>query len=320
VGYFDGKRRPEEECKSLLARYPGLLPEMWVEDAILFAEQQKQYTLLLENALAQRRSIRRKMDDVEDSLNEMMGSLSSQDFLLKNNETLAAHDALMDARREHQQAAAHAAALAAMVKPVQTPTLEDHLTCSEAETEQRLQTLEFERKQLQLRLGQFEGRMDVLGSKEALGQQLSAIDHRIGRLNQYQAALELAQQILQQATTELQRRFAPRISQQAQELFGKLTGGRYERLQLQQDLSISTATGQEVALREIQRRSEGTVDQLYLALRLAVSRELTPSAPLVLDDALVRFDDTRHAAAMQILREEAEAKQVILFTCQSREK
>jgi len=47
---------------------------------------------------------------------------------------------------------------------------------------------------------------------------------------------------------------------------------------------------------------------------------LTPDAPLILDDALVRFDDVRMTAALKILREEAEAKQVILFTCQSREK
>jgi uncharacterized protein YhaN len=66
-------------------------------------------------------------------------------------------------------------------------------------------------------------------------------------------------------------------------------------------------------------RSEGTIDQLYLSLRLAVAKELTPDAPLVLDDALVRFDDVRHAAAMEVLRQEAESKQIILFTCQSRE-
>ena len=62
------------------------------------------------------------------------------------------------------------------------------------------------------------------------------------------------------------------------------------------------------------------MDQLYLALRLAVARELTPQAPLILDDALVRFDDARLAAALGILRREAETKQVILFTCQGREK
>ena len=66
-------------------------------------------------------------------------------------------------------------------------------------------------------------------------------------------------------------------------------------------------------------RSDGTIDQLYLALRLAVAEELTPDAPLVLDDALVRFDDTRMAAALNILRKMAESKQVICFTCQGRE-
>ena len=72
-------------------------------------------------------------------------------------------------------------------------------------------------------------------------------------------------------------------------------------------------------LREAQRRSEGTMDQIYLALRLALSRELNPDVPFILDDALVRFDDVRHAAAMEVLQEEAQNRQIILFTCQSRE-
>jgi uncharacterized protein YhaN len=62
------------------------------------------------------------------------------------------------------------------------------------------------------------------------------------------------------------------------------------------------------------------MDQLYLALRLAVSEELTPEAPLVLDDALVRFDEARLSQAMDILKEAGEHKQVILFTCQGRER
>ena len=99
-----------------------------------------------------------------------------------------------------------------------------------------------------------------------------------------------------------------------------MTGGRYQRLSLRSDLSLESGAQEEVGLRNALWRSDGTVDQLYLALRLAVAEELTPNAPLVLDDALVRFDDTRLAAALQILREEAEQKQVIIFTCQSREK
>jgi uncharacterized protein YhaN len=53
---------------------------------------------------------------------------------------------------------------------------------------------------------------------------------------------------------------------------------------------------------------------------MAVAEELTPDAPLVLDDALVRFDDVRLAEALRILQEVSQKKQIILFTCQSRER
>ena len=46
---------------------------------------------------------------------------------------------------------------------------------------------------------------------------------------------------------------------------------------------------------------------------------LTPDAPLVLDDALVRFDDDRLRRALEVLERSAETKQVLLFTCQKRE-
>ena len=139
-------------------------------------------------------------------------------------------------------------------------------------------------------------------------------------MEQTYTALEYAQNALAAARQELQRRFAPRITKRAQELFTQLTGGRYDRLTLGQDLSVQAGAQNEDTLRSQQWRSDGTIDQLYLALRLAVAQELTPEAPLILDDALVRFDDTRLAAALQILRQESETKQVLLFTCQGREK
>ena len=145
------------------------------------------------------------------------------------------------------------------------------------------------------------------------------MNRRIEQLENIYTALEHAQRALSAATTQLQRRFAPRISKRAQELFTKLTQGRYQRITLGEDLSLNAAAEGEDTLRSSQWRSDGTVDQLYLALRLAVAEELIPDAPLVLDDALVRFDDKRLAVALEVLKEAAENKQVILFTCQSRE-
>jgi len=161
--------------------------------------------------------------------------------------------------------------------------------------------------------------MTVLGQPEVLQQELDGVNRRIEALEQTYAALTLAQDTLAQAAGELQRRFAPRISARAKDLFGKLTGDRYDRLILGEDLSLSVGAQGEDTLHDTQWRSDGTVDQLYLALRLAVAAELTPEAPLILDDAFVRFDDIRMAAAMALLKEEAAGKQVILFSCQNRE-
>ena len=101
---------------------------------------------------------------------------------------------------------------------------------------------------------------------------------------------------------------------------GLMTAGRYDRRTLREDFSLRAGAQQEDVLQSALWRSDGTVDQLYLALRLAVSEELTPDAPLVLDDALVRFDETRLSQAMDILKEAGEHKQVILFTCQGRDR
>jgi uncharacterized protein YhaN len=228
-------------------------------------------------------------------------------------------ETLDDARREQQRAAAHAEAMQAVAKPVEKPLLQDDLTYTALETARLISDAKFEQKQLQLRFGQCQGRMDALGSEAALKKELDHVNGRIARLSDTYAALEQALNALDEATAQLQRRFAPRIAKEAQRIFGTLTGGRYDRLTLSQDLSVNAGTTEETVLRSAMWRSEGTIDQLYLALRLAVAKELTPDAPMVLDDALVRFDDTRHAAAMELLRQEAENKQIILFTCQSRE-
>ena len=66
--------------------------------------------------------------------------------------------------------------------------------------------------------------------------------------------------------------------------------------------------------------SRGTADQLYLAVRLAVCRLCLPGdTPIVLDDALDAFDDGRMALALGLLRELAGERQILLFTCHSRE-
>ena len=174
-------------------------------------------------------------------------------------------------------------------------------------------------RQLQLRLGECRGQMAALGDRATLERELEALDGRIVRLEDTYAALQLAQDTLAQARAELQRRFAPQIVKRTQELFSLLTGGRYDQLAMEADLRLHIRASGEDTLRPSLWRSEGTVDQLYLALRLAVAEALVPGSPLILDDALVRFDDERLELALELLEKEARTGQILLFTCQSRE-
>ena len=224
-----------------------------------------------------------------------------------------------DVRREAARVRSHYEALRAVVKPVEKPSMPDHLTHSEADTARLLSDCTQEQQRLLNRLGQYQGRMELLGDKAQLQKELEQKKLRIAKLEHTYAALTLAQETLAAARAELQRRFAPRITKRAQKLLAKLTGGRYHSLIMAEDFSLQAGAGEEETLRDALWRSDGTMDQLYLALRLAVAEELTPKAPLILDDALVRFDDTRMQAAMGILREMSQEKQIICFTCQERE-
>ncbi len=224
-----------------------------------------------------------------------------------------------DVRREAIRAQSHFDAIGAVVRPVDPPAAPDTLEYSEGDTARLLSDAVAEQQRLVGRLGQYRGWMESLGDRSPLEQALEEKNQRIARLEEIYSALSIAQETLADARAELQRRFAPGIVKRAEALMACMTGGRYQRLSMAEDFSLRAGAGEEDTLRESLWRSDGTMDQLYLALRLAVAEKLTPEAPLVLDDALVRFDDRRMAAAVELLREMAKDKQVICFTCQSRE-
>ena len=314
----------QKKCKAALntltAKYETAQTELWISKAEEFAAKRRAYEEENEQYQQTMTQLQQNREDLMQRLQALTGGEAIGVCLSKWEQISQQWKALGDVRRDLQRAESQLATLRSVAKEPPAPTEPDELTQTLSETDALLSSAAHEQKQNDQRIGQYQGQADALGQESALKAQLKQVRGRIERLEETYAALEVAQKALSAATNELQRRFAPRIAKRAQELFGKLTGGRYEKFMLAEDLSIHVSAQEENTLRPSQWRSEGTVDQLYLALRLAVAEELTPDAPLVLDDAMVRFDDTRLATALNILSEMAENKQVILFTCQSREK
>ena len=167
------------------------------------------------------------------------------------------------------------------------------------------------------------GRIRALDSGSDLADQLAQKQEELARLQQEYDAIALAMTALEQANTILETRFSPALGARAAEIFSVLTGGKYDKVLLSRDLTLSAEAAGDPMSRSIQLLSQGAADQLYLAVRLAICDMVLPAekhVPLILDDALVSFDDTRLRAALDYLLAESAQRQILLFTCQGRER
>ena len=318
-GNLAARKRAAATARALEERYRPLAPGTWVEAAREAAGALTRYEAESAAAEAERSALNRRVLAWKEECDAITGGAPLGQCRQKWQDVQSSWQALREARKEHDRALQMVQALGdSRTVPSPAPGA-DTLTYSEAETARLLSDCGLELRQLQEKLGHCRGNMSALGSEAALQQQLDAVNARIGALREMLGALEIAEQTLSQAAQVLQRRFAPQISRRAQELFCRLTDGRYTRLSLDEELTVFTGAEAETTTYDARWRSDGTADQLYLALRLAVSEVLTPDAPLVLDDALVRFDDARLRRALEVLGRAAETKQVLLFTCQMRE-
>ncbi len=164
------------------------------------------------------------------------------------------------------------------------------------------------------------GQLRSLGEAAVLRSAAQDAQAEIDSLEEEYAAIALAMESLDHANTTLHNRFSPALGQRAFQIFHRLTGGRYEGVTMDRSFQLTVRDGG--TDRGAAALSAGCLDQLYLAVRLAICEMVLPEedpAPLVLDDALANFDDDRCAAAVEYLRHLGEKRQILLFTCHSRE-
>ena len=308
-----------KQATALLEKYGDPDHNRWLEPVDDYAWEMAEYTTDLKTYQQSSSDLEVRQMVLVKKRDELCGYQEPEVLLTHWQQALAHWENCAAARREALRAKEHYETLNAMLRNAEKPSMPDELSWTEAET----QTLEeehlAEQQRLLGRLGQYQGRLDSLGSRENLETRYQQLLQRIEKLEDTYAAVTIAQETLMEARAELQRRFAPRITRKAQSYLARMTGRRYHTLTMSEDFSLRAGAEREEVLHDALWRSDGTVDQLYLALRLAVAEELTPEAPLILDDALVRFDDERMSETVALLGELAEKKQIILFTCQGRE-
>ena len=206
-------------------------------------------------------------------------------------------------------------------------TLPDYLpeevpTESEEELSELLENLTLRRKNLEMTLAALRERLRGFDKEEAK-KKLSHLLAKAEKEEELYDALSLAIDTLDASDRELKSRFSPEVEKRASEIFSSLTGGSFEVVRvINSDFDMSVATNAASAPKDKLYLSRGTYDELYLSLRLALCDTILPkeeAPPMILDDALVNFDDERTERTLRYLKDLAKTRQIILFTCHTRE-
>jgi len=188
----------------------------------------------------------------------------------------------------------------------------------------QIQQLEDERLRLQQTVWDEQRTLNSIdaSSKSAeAAQQMQDLLAQIQADAQQYACMRLASAVLREGIQRYQRKNEDPVLRRASELFQRLTLGSFERLSTDideqgQKVLVGVRPGGTETV-ELAGMSDGTCDQLYLALRLAsLEHYLIDKEPIpfILDDILVSFDDTRSIAALEVLAEFSRKTQILFFT------
>ena len=240
-------------------------------------------------------------------------------------------EALLRELRETRLAAENARALrdklTAALSPAPDPIPEDALPgetrLEKREAEDYLRRTEDRLKTVSRDLDRGEGIFGLLGDPLVLATEEENLGEESRRLQQEYDALDLALDALREANNRLQTLFSPLISRRAAALMAQMTDGSYAGVYFDREMHFSALRSGDLDARALEYLSEGTRSQLYLAVRLAICELVLPPeepCPLILDDVLAAFDDKRAKDTLRLLKELSKERQILLLTCQSREK
>lgn len=141
-----------------------------------------------------------------------------------------------------------------------------------------------------------------------------ALEQEIAEGKARLAAITLCLDWLKDANEEMNTRFAPKLCEAAGEHLSALTNGKYRGLMMDDQFSIRIDTADGIYPAE--HFSAGTKDAVYFAFRLAASEMLSEEPlPMVLDDPFTNLDETRRAAAEELLQKAGEHRQILYFSC-----
>ena len=166
---------------------------------------------------------------------------------------------------------------------------------------------------------ELEKRLDHLAHCKDQTESLKQVLAENDRIREEITAIDLALETMTKLSATIRDSFGLYLNKTASELISGITGGIYDSMSVDESLNVFMNT--RTRLVPVEQVSSGTMDQIYLALRLAAAKLIQPEGdymPLIFDDSFVLYDEDRLHTALKWLKK-AYPGQIIIFTCHQRE-
>ena len=140
-------------------------------------------------------------------------------------------------------------------------------------------------------------------------------EENIKKLNEEKDVFLETKEIIENAYEEMKNNVTPKFNICLSEYIDKISGGKYNNIKINDGIQVELTNGK---LIPIEKLSEGTIEQIYLALRLSVIDQISKEKlPIFLDETFAYYDDERLAATLKFIN--SVQNQTIIFTCTNRE-
>jgi DNA repair exonuclease SbcCD ATPase subunit len=197
---------------------------------------------------------------------------------------------------------------------------------SEREAKEEGEALEQKSDKLKKETAEIEGRIKTmeenLDDREVLESELARVEEEDDEYKKYKDSLRIAMNQIEAVSTKMHTKLAPQITKISSDLINLITDGRYKTLKVDEALNITVSDGGAQAPIRAESLSQGTIDQVYLALRLALAQLFSESReilPVILDDSFTQYDDKRALQAMKALERLSTKHQILIFSCHKRD-
>ena len=183
--------------------------------------------------------------------------------------------------------------------------------------ENKIDNFKYELNKLEFKKDNIEKELENLSNLE---EEQEILSQQLSELNEENESIELAKNLFEKAYEKMKNDISPEFTNKLSTIISKITNNKYNRLIFndEQGLIVELDNGNYIPA---ERLSIGTIDQLYLSLRLAMLDEITKeNMPIILDETFAYFDDERLKNILLFLDKEYYNKQIIIFTCTKRER